>query len=47
MKIIKVGEKILTVYDAPIEDDAFEYMVIYDAWIEIYLNKTQESIAVI
>lgn len=37
--IKKVGEKILTIYDAPKQEDAFERMPNYDGWIKTYLSK--------
>jgi len=39
MMIIKMGEQILTILEAPVEDDAFEYSPNYDNWVEVLLSK--------
>jgi len=40
--IYRFGEKLLTVWNAPDEDDSFEYMVNYDAWVEVILAKDRD-----
>jgi len=41
--IVKIGEQILTIYEAPVEDDAFGYSPNCDSWIEVLLNKDGED----
>lgn len=38
-KIILIGEQVLTVYDAPYEDDAFRHVYNYPDYVETILNK--------
>ena len=37
--IIKVGENILTIHEAPVEDDAFEYTPNFDEDCLVRLNR--------
>ena len=41
--IVKMGEQILTIHEAPIEDDAFEYSPNWDGWCEVILNRNGED----
>ena len=41
IEIKKMGEKILTIYDTPKQDDALEFMRPYAEWIETYLSKEE------
>ena len=41
--IVKMGEQILTIHEAPIEDDAFEYSPNYASWFEVILNRDGED----
>ena len=41
--IVKIGEQILTIHEAPVEDDAFGYSPNWDSWIEVLLNKDGED----
>ena len=38
-KIILKGEQVLTIHDAPYENDAFRYACNYSNWIKTILNK--------
>jgi len=38
-----VAIKILTIHDAPIESDAFDYLPFYDSWIETFVTKEKEN----
>ena len=41
--IAKMCEQILTIYEAPVENDAFRYSPNWDSWIEVLLNKDGED----
>lgn len=43
LKVFIYKEKILTILDAPEEDDAFLYTVGYNEWIEEIFNKANEK----
>ena len=42
-RILKFGEKILTVIDAPLEQDNFDYSPNFACWIEAFLTKEQDE----
>ena len=41
--IVKMGEQILTIHEAPVEDDAFKYSPNYDGWCEVVFTKDGED----
>jgi len=40
MKILRLGERVLTIHDTPFEWDAFKHLPNYDGWVKTILNKS-------